>query len=478
MRSLFIKIFLWFWVAMALVGIASLVSAVATESHPFFAIRWFRFLRTHLETQIKPENASSTQLWIKVAGNVIRLSGQTAITIYEQEGEAALGNYVSRLEQTVPIQFFLLNANGNPIIEEDVPQEVQDMARQPSRSGFEFKRTDDSAFLLQHVPGTGNREYTVAASFPLRHFMHHEPALPIMHLLVILVTAGGVCYWLARYISTPISRLGAAARRLADGDLKVRVGAAVGNRRDEISDLARDFDGMAERIESLMTAQRRLLRDISHEFRSPLTRLGIALEIARNRGGQEAARAMERIDRETGRLNDMISRLLTLSRLEAGIDRIENKPVDLPGLLEEIVTDADFEAQNRGCSVRIISKEDYVIPGTSELLRSAIENVVRNAIRYTSKGSEVEVALRRGSNARSGAVITVRDFGPGVPEEALGDLFYPFYRVGDARDRKEGGTGLGLAITERAVKLHGGTVRAANSPEGGLIVTIELPVNS
>jgi two-component system sensor histidine kinase CpxA len=318
--------------------------------------------------------------------------------------------------------------------------------------------------------------YTLIARLPAGHFLARNYSFLAMNLIFILITAGGVCYWLARYISRPICKLGAAARRLAYGDLKVRVGAVLGHRRDEISDLGQDFDLMAERIESLMTSQKRLLRDISHEFRSPLTRLTLALEIARQRGGQDSINALARIELEAERLNALIGSLLTLARLESGAEEVDRVPVNMGELIEELVTDAVFEARGHNCSVRMVSTESCFVLGTGELLRSAVENVVRNAICYTDENTEVTVALRcraQGNDLR--AVIEVRDHGPGVPEELLANLFYPFYRVGDARDRKQGGTGLGLAITERAARLHGGEVKAANAVGGGLIVTIDLP---
>ena len=344
------------------------------------------------------------------------------------------------------------------------------------RDGLDYKRTGESIFTAQQLTGPSGRQYTLIAGFPARRFLTRDYSFVAMNLSIILITAGGVCYWLARYIARPISKLGSAARHLADGDLKVRVGAVLGRRRDEIGELGKDFDLMAERIESLIGSQKRLLRDISHEFRSPLTRLTLALEIARRREGQEAINALERIELEAGRLNALIGELLMLARLESGAEEPDRAPVDMMELIEELVSDADFEARGRNCEVRVVSAENCFVSGTRELLRSAVENVLRNAVRHTAEETAVTVDLRckkEGDSLR--AVIEVSDKGPGVPEESLPDLFSPFYRVGDARDRRLGGTGLGLAITERAVKLHGGQVRAANSSGGGLIVTIDLP---
>jgi two-component system, OmpR family, sensor histidine kinase CpxA len=268
-------------------------------------------------------------------------------------------------------------------------------------------------------------------------------------------------------------KLRAATRRVAGGDLKARVGPAIGKRRDELADLGRDFDLMAERIESLMMAQHRLVSDISHELRSPLARLGVALELARQRAGDEAKSPLDRIEREADRLNELIEQLLTLSKLEIGNQPAPGRPVDLELLVRQIASDADYEARDRNRVARVVASESWVTTGSEELLRRAVENVVRNAVRYTAENTEVEISLRR--EPPSLAVITVRDHGPGAPESSLMDIFRPFYRVADARDRQTGGVGLGLAIAERAVKLHGGTVSASNAPDGGLIVEIKLP---
>jgi two-component system sensor histidine kinase CpxA len=476
MRSLFIKIFLWFWVAMALVSFASLLSTMATESHPFFTMPWLRFLiHPPQEGRIRAHSGSFLGGWINSTGNVVKLSGETAVQVYDSRGAVDLLAYVNRLELTARIRLFLFNDRGEQITRWEVPKEVQELAARSPNDGLEFKRLEESVLLSERIPGPDGNRYSFVAELPTRHFFSRDYSVLLVNLVVILITAGAVCYWLARYIADPVARLGAAARRLADGDLKVRVGRLVGKRHDEIADLGKDFDLMAERIESLMTTQRRLLRDISHEFRSPLTRLSIALEIARQRDGAAGTDALGRIEREAGRLNELIGKLLTLARLDSGAEDLVSEPVDMTLLLEEIVADADFEAQKHNCAVRLFSNEQCAVQGNRELLRSAIENIVRNAVRYTAENTEVNVSMHLVDHR---AVVQVLDHGPGVPEESLADLFYPFYRVGDARDRKEGGTGLGLAITDRAVRLHGGTVAAANAPGGGLMITVDLPAGT
>jgi two-component system sensor histidine kinase CpxA len=257
----------------------------------------------------------------------------------------------------------------------------------------------------------------------------------------------------------------------------------MGSRRDELVSLAADFDEMAEKIQSLIESQRRLLGDISHELRSPLARLNVALELARQRSGAEATSALERIQREAEILNEMIGQLLALTRLESGAEEIQKTQFDLEPLVREVVKDADFEARARNRSVKLGASEPAVIEGIPNLIRRAIENVVRNAVHYTAEGTEVEIKLVTESPVTSVAdrsnndhvVIIVRDHGPGVPEEALSEIFRPFYRVDEARDREAGGVGLGLAIAERAVRLHSGTVIATNHPSGGLVLTISIP---
>jgi two-component system sensor histidine kinase CpxA len=288
--------------------------------------------------------------------------------------------------------------------------------------------------------------------------------------------AGIVCYGLARHLIRPIRTLRTSTRRLADGDLTVRVGAAVQKRHDELGDLGRDFDYMAERIDSLVSAQRKLLRDMSHELRSPLARLRVALELARRQTGPEVSGILGRIERETRRLDELIGALLTVARLEGGEIRSERMRIDLAALVHEIVADADFEARSRGRRVSLLRGDACTVVGTVEFLRSAIENVVRNAIRYTTEGTQVEVAVtRQERDGESRAVICVRDHGPGVREDSLQDIFRPFYRVDDDRDRQTGGTGLGLAIAQQAVRLHEGTISAENAQGGGLLVELTLP---
>jgi len=296
--------------------------------------------------------------------------------------------------------------------------------------------------------------------------------LPYRLIAIVLVT-GLVSVLLARYLSRPIAQLRQATQRMAAGDLSVRVGSQLAHADSETRGLGRDLDAMAERITALLESERRLRRDMSHELRSPLTRLNIALELIRRRSPEELAPHFDRIERDTARLDALIGELLKLQHLEAETS-VHGEALDLSGLTQQIVDDANLEAEQRGCRVRASLQPGFLVRGNRELLQRAIENVIRNAVRFTADGTEVEVTLA--PQARR-AVLTVRDQGPGVPDDALQHIFKPFYRVDGDRARSTGGTGLGLAITERAVNLHGGSVRAQNHPDQGLLVTIELPLD-
>jgi two-component system, OmpR family, sensor histidine kinase CpxA len=287
-----------------------------------------------------------------------------------------------------------------------------------------------------------------------------------------LLVSGGVCYLLTRYLTGPVLRLRGAARRVAEGDLTARA-SDHRPRHDEIGDLVRDFNFMADRVEALVTSQRQLISDISHELRSPLARVNATLGLARQRLGDNPL--LDRIERDTERLNEMIGRLLTLARLDMTSTSPEMRRTDLKALVSDIVADAQWEARERDCRVELVCDGVCEVHANPDLLRSAAENIIRNAIRYTATGTAVEVRLEchPGVNADR-AIIRVSDRGPGVPAAELSNIFRPFYRVADARDRESGGVGLGLAIAERVARIHGGGIHAVNRAGGGLEVVLSV----
>ena len=247
-------------------------------------------------------------------------------------------------------------------------------------------------------------------------------------------------------------------------------------RRDELGDLVRDFNAMASRIEELVSRQRQLISDVSHELRSPLARLNVALDLGRERKGNDPA--FDQMEQDISVLSEMIGRLLTIARLDRSAPPVPMTPVDLSELVSQIVRDAEFESRERDGCVKLTANGQLFVRGEAELLHSAIENLVRNAIRYTEPGTPVEVVLESEPKSNTSfARLTVRDHGPGVPESELVNIFQPFYRVADARDRQSGGAGLGLAIADRVIRIHGGTIRAENATPRGLLVEIQLPLS-
>jgi two-component system sensor histidine kinase CpxA len=292
-----------------------------------------------------------------------------------------------------------------------------------------------------------------------------------IHDLVVYSVAGGIfCYFISRHLTKPLQKLGEAAAGIAEGRLDTRVDPSLKKRWDEIADLSRNFDSMAERIEALITGQRRLLADVSHELRSPLSRLLVALSLVKQGPPEEAAENLERIGLEARRLDKLIGQLLALTRIDSGVDRGSPAPFDLTNLVQEVAADGEFEGRARNRGVLVKRADPCVVTGFEELLRSAVENVVRNAIRHTAEGTAVEISIES-SNSR--ALVRVRDHGPGVPPGMLSEIFQPFRRVANG---DSDGAGLGLAIAERAVAVHHGSMRARNAAEGGLIVEIELPL--
>jgi two-component system sensor histidine kinase CpxA len=357
-------------------------------------------------------------------------------------------------------------------------------------------RIRKDGFLIPERHGTGYLEgvafhdkhgqklvYLLRGSYPQHVYIPYREILP--RLLIGLIVSVLVTFGITMVITRPISSLREAARQLAAGNLHARAkwpkGKANQESSDELWGLVYDFNNMADRLESLVDAQMLLLRDVSHELRSPLARLSVALELAREEAQPGMEAQLERIERETGRLNSLIGQLLSLSHLESTTRLPDKRRVSLRALLLEMLPDMDYEAQRRNSNVRFLDDVPGEfrgdILGSPELLGRAIENVIRNAIAYTAEATAVEIRLYEENRlGEHYAVLQVRDQGPGVPEAALQSIFRPFYRLDLSRQRSTGGYGVGLAITERAVRLHGGYVKARNAAEGGLVVEMRLPI--
>jgi two-component system, OmpR family, sensor histidine kinase CpxA len=399
-----------------------------------------------------------------------------AAEVFEQGGPVALATALQETERTSGVSATFFDENGRELSGRAPQPGAQELIQKADKSNeIEFNFAGRNTLVARPVVSPKGQRYTYVAHIPRQPYQMSLQTQGLRLLMVLLI--GGIfCYSLARYLTKPLLNLRTTTNELAEGNLGARVATKLTKRRDEIGQLGRDFNGMAERLESMVKAQQRLLGDISHELRSPLARLGVALGLARQRSGPEATGSLDRIERESDNLNEMISQLLTLTRLESGAAGRKRTEVDLAALVREVADDADFEARSLNRSVQVVANDKCSIDGVEELLRSAVENVVRNAVRFTAEGTAVEVALRKQNGSRDNfAIISVRDRGNGVPAESLEKIFRPFYRTEDARDRQSGGgSGLGLAITERAVRMHGGTVQATNAPDGGLAIEMKL----
>ncbi|MCK8600125.1 ATP-binding protein [Desulfoferrobacter suflitae] len=455
--SIFFQIFAWFCLAMSLISVTLLVLTFTAQAGPLF------------------------EMYRREIGSSLTLLGKAAASISEREGTGKTITYLTEMEKSSHACLYFLDDSLQDIAGRTAPEPAAELALRSRKSGKVEMEFFEGMFLAaQSVAGPGGEHYAAVRHIsrgPLQALLDQIHALGIK-LLIFLILGIVLCCWLASYLSTPILKLQKAAQKAATGDLSVRVSEAIGKKPSELAALAEDFDRMTARIETLLKAQRRLLRDISHELRSPLARLKVALEIVRRKPDPETADFLDRMERETDRLNELIGQLLDLERLEAETGLSLNESFDLSDLVHEIASDASFEARNDKCCVHMAHSEPLPIRGSRELLRSALENVVRNALRHTKHGSEVEISLsREDRESKNYALVMVRDHGPGVPEEALTDLFRPFFRVQDARERTSGGTGLGLTITERAVRLHGGSISACNAEGGGLIVQMKLPLS-
>ena len=409
------------------------------------------------------------------ADDIMNVQSETAAQIYNAEGIEGLNRFLDRLQISKRImRVGLFNSKGEQIAGESFEENTENVFKNSlSSDKTEIDRSNANSLFAKKTELSSGETVVLVTLWKRPNFngYFYPSERQFYRLLAIVFIAGLFSYSLARYLTSPIAELRMATQKFANGDLQTRVGEKIGKGRDEISNLARDFDEMAERIETLVTSEKRLTQDISHELRSPLARLNVALELAKGKANPETMPQIERIETESFRLNEMISQLLTLSKLETNSQSFDKTEVNLTKVFEQVAADADFEANAKNKSVKILQNDQVKVFGNEILLRSAIENVIRNAVRYTPENTSVEISLKEeNKNAR----IVIRDFGEGVPEEDLEKLFRPFYRVQTARDRKTGGIGLGLAIAERAVNAHHGLIKAKNL-EKGFIVVINLP---
>jgi len=460
MQSLFFKIFVWFCVIVVLVGLSIETSSILAN---YYEMGWQRVLHS-----------------------VMPMEAEKSARMYETNGKQAVQDYLDELQRQKSVRFYFFDEDGNPLLDRGAPPLVLKLAA--NKEGLQRSAKNNLSLVeprqgiaLRQVEAPSGHKYTLAFQQSPTLIMPVSEAVgthPYLRLLGIGLFGAALCFLLTRSITKPIVRLRSAAGGIAAGQLKTRVDPSVLRRHDEIGGLARDFQQMAEQIEALVTAQRDLLGDVSHELRSPLARLIVALGLLRQASPSDAPEYLNRISQEAERLDKMIGQLLTLTRIESGVEASQREKFDLTNLIQEVAADGDFEAQAQNREVKVVEADACDMFGVPEMLRSAIENVVRNAIRHTREHTAVELTLRKvDGGAEPKALLKVHDRGPGVPDRMLRDIFLPFERVFDQNGSNSNhGSGLGLAIAERAVRMHDGRISARNAVDGGLIVEMELPV--
>ncbi|WP_345292610.1 ATP-binding protein [Kangiella marina] len=454
--NLFWKIFLWFWLATLL----TLISVI------------FLYSLTSQDTRLVPIEAKESEL--------LR---QTAITIQ-------LKHVIEEYQNGLPIQpsgtnkelanTFIINNQGYEISDKEVPEVIYQLSayyKQRNRpatvtinnysySGPEIVFSRGQYYLL-FIKQKSQQHFSTLVT----EFFH---SISIWQILAVLGISFFVCFALAWYLTRPIHQLQKATKAIAKGDLQARAKDFIGKRSDEFHDLAEDFDLMADRINRIIMSQKRLLSDVSHELRSPLTRMQIAASLAQKHSQKECSNHIERIEVEVERLDELIGELLQVAALERGQQHQQVDTFVINDLLDVIISDAQFEASANNKEVVLHDSPIISFRGYYNLLARSVENVIRNAIRHTPDNTQVSVIVKDLGPKFS---IVISDQGHGIDEAHLDKIFEPFYRPTEARERSSGGTGLGLTIAKRGVEVNGGTIQADNVADGGLVVTMTLRKN-
>jgi two-component system OmpR family sensor kinase len=462
MHSLFVRIFVLFWIAMALIVAGSIAITFAVAAREYES----------------PEMQRRPNLSIE-ASEVLGAGGITALKKWLSTNKNDFGDH----------DLFIIGPDGKDILgrrlSEGAARRLEFLNRDtalglgPRPRGAPAPNNFRPPRFVPQIVGDDGATYTILW-FPRRPSVFGALTLPgisVAILCIALVVSAFASWWLAQHLSAPIRRIQAGARALAAEkfDLRVadvRVSAGLEGRRDELAVLARDFDAMADQLRANRVAITQLLRDISHELRSPLARMRVAVALARQPAA-DLSRQMERLEREIERLDGLISQVLKLARLHGNDAPFAREALDLGEVIEDVVRDANFEGAVKSCRVVFHGAAQTSLLGNRELLSSAIENVLRNAVRYSPDGSTVDVSIE--PSPPSNVAILVRDHGPGVPAADLERIFEPFYRVAESRDRDSGGEGIGLAITSQVMKTHGGSAHAINHAGGGLEVRLTVP---
>ncbi|WP_454783821.1 two-component system sensor histidine kinase CpxA [Legionella sp. WA2024007413] len=453
MRSLYWKIFISFWLATILI---------------IFTTAW---VISHIVQ--KSSLPAQEQLFMDSYANA-------AVATYESGRQTALLKWLNKIGISRHMSIYLLSSTGEIIGTHAVPENVKKVAENLLQDQLSEGILKSGKLIVSHeILSTSGKFYRLAAvsEKPIYHFVGVPWAGLAIRLILATFISGLICYLLSRYLTQPLRSLGMAAKSIATGKLNTRVGPLRGHYNDEIAQLSNEFDRMAEQLETLITSKERLLQDISHELRSPLARLQIAIELGRNKTKGLADTEFNRMELECARLNALITEVLDFARLEKSTTDLNLSKVDLSALLHNIIRDANYEVGEETPRVNAGVIEPCSLLLDERLIHRAIENVVRNALHYSPATEQVVVSLKH-DETKEHIYIDISDKGPGVPKDQLDKIFSPFYRVDTSRTKKTGGYGLGLAIAARSIYLHHGEIMALNNPDGGLLVRVILDSKS
>ncbi len=466
--NLFAKIFIGFWVSTAAIIASWLLASQYFDPYT-------ETVAARAENPPLPGEPRMRHLLGPPTGIAPAPPPRNMFRIYyglQNVSAAELPVWIRRMENNEDIRIFLIDADGKEIFGRELVPGTGTVLKK--LTGFRRRAThrEDRTLLFGqelYRPEWGALNLVIASRLPASPIVKLLTEHLWLRLLLALLISGGISYAVSRYLTRPLKSLQQTSRELAGGNLaaRIKVSARGG---DETDELARDFNTMAEQLQEKVQAQRRLLNDVSHELRSPLARLRVALALA-EREPQGSAEQLQRIETETGRLDELIGQLLSVPDNHTEME----DSIDVVGLLRELCADASYEVQTERKLVKFESMlDEAVVRSHGDLLKKALENIIRNAMHYTAPDTTVSVELKAGIR---GLEIQVQDAGPGIPESDLERIFEPFYRLDEARQRETGGIGLGLSIARRAIEQHRGSISAQNR-EDGLQVTVFLPADS
>lgn len=448
MRSLYWKIFLTFWLATVLIILTTawVISEITQKSS--VPARERVFMDSY---------------------------ANAAVATFESGRKEALEKWLQQMGIAKQMTLYLIISNGEIISVTPPPPIVKEISTHLTEEKLDDGVLKFGDIIVSHeILSTSGRAYRLVAvsDKPLAHFVEIPWAPLSLRILIAIVISGLICYLLSLYLTKPLRSLKMAAKSIAKGKLNTRVGPFIGHSRDELDELTAEFNRMAEQLEALIYSKERLLQDISHELRSPLARLHVAIELGRKKTNNSAEAEFTRMELECLRLNKLISEILAFSRLNESSNLLNISSVNLNHLIQQIIDDAHYEINNK--ALKLKSDNDYTVEVDEKLIHRAMENIIRNALHYSAPNPNINIYLSE-TKPHDLVIIEIEDNGPGVPEEQLETIFNPFYRVDSSREKKTGGYGLGLAIAKQAINLHQGQIEAYNRKnQSGLVIRISL----